>query len=76
MTEAGVDERFHLLEREIRLAGEAIDALSRDYRAAIDTLRLEVEVLRRCVMRLQPELAEQFDTMRAELIQHVDPEAP
>ena len=76
MTDAVIDERFRSLEREIGLAGEAIDALSRDHRAEIDALRLEVEVLRRCLLRLQPELAEQYDTMRAELIQHVDPEAP
>lgn len=76
MLEAGIEERFRLLEREIVLAGEAIDALSRDHRAAIDALRLEMEVLRRCLIHLQPDLAEQYDEVRAELIQQVDPEAP
>jgi hypothetical protein len=28
------------------------------------------------LIHLQPELAEQYDTVRAELIQQVDPEAP
>jgi hypothetical protein len=76
MTEVGMEERLRLLEREIGLAGEAIDTLSRDHRATIDALRLEIEVLRRCLIYVQPELAEQYDTVRAELIQQVDPEAP
>ena len=75
MAEVHTEERLRLFEREIALAGEAIDALSRDHRAAIDALRLEVEVLRRCLIRVQPDLEEQYDAVRAELIQQVDPEA-
>ena len=57
------------------MAGEAIETLKRDQRAAMDALRLEVEVLKHCVCQVHPELAAQFETIRADLIREFDPEA-
>jgi hypothetical protein len=56
MTEAQSAEQFRLFQQEIVLAGEAVETLKRDQRAAIDALRLEVEVLKRCVCQVHPEL--------------------
>ena len=75
MIEAEITEQFRLFQQAIVLAGEAVETLKREQRAAIDALRLEVEVLKRCVCRLHPELATQFETMRADLIREFDPEA-
>jgi hypothetical protein len=75
MKEAGSAEQFRLLQQEIVLAGEAVETLKRDQRAAIDALRLEVEVLKRCLFQIHPERAAQFETMRATLIREFDPEA-
>ncbi len=75
MKEAENAEQLRLLQQEIVLAGEAIETLKRDQRAAIAALRLEVEVLKRCVCQVHPELAAQFETMRATLIREFDPEA-
>jgi hypothetical protein len=75
MNEAEITEQFRLFQQAIVLAGEAVETLKREQRAAIDTLRLEVEVLKRCVCQLQPELAAQFETMRADLLREFDPEA-
>ena len=75
MQEAESTEQFRLFQQAIVLAGEAVETLQREQRAAIDTLRLEVEVLKRCVFQLHPELATQFETMRADLIRAFDPEA-
>ena len=75
MTEAQSAEQLRLLQQEIVLAGEAIETLKRDQRAAIDALRLEVEVLKRCVLQVHPELAAHVETMRATLIREFDPEA-
>ena len=47
MIDAEIAEQFRLLQQEIVLAGEAVETLKRDQRAAIDALRLEVEVLKR-----------------------------
>ena len=68
MTEAQGAEQFRLLQQEIVLAGEAVETLKRDQRAAIAALRLDVEVLKRCLCQVHPELAAQFETIRATLI--------
>ena len=75
MQEAEITEQFRLFQQAIVLAGEAVETLQREQRAAIDTLRLEVEVLKRCLFQLHPELATQFETMRADLSRACDPEA-
>ena len=46
MKEAEITEQFRLLQQEIVLAGEAIEALQRDQRAEVDALRLDVELLK------------------------------
>jgi hypothetical protein len=75
MKEAEIIEQFRLFQQEIVLAGEAIETFKRDQRAAIDALRLEVEVLKRCLCQVHPELAAQYETIRATLIREFDPEA-
>jgi hypothetical protein len=60
MTEAQSAEPLRLLQQEIVLAGEAVETLKRDQRAAIDALRLEVEVLKRCLCQVHPELDVHF----------------
>lgn len=75
MKEAEMAEQFRLLQQEIVLAGEAVETLKRDQRAEIDALRLDVEVLKRCLLQVHPELAAHFETMRATLIREFDPEA-
>ena len=75
MKEAEIAEQFRLLQQEIVLAGEAVETLKRDQRAAVAALRLDVEVLKRCVCQVHPELAAQFEAIRATLIREFDPEA-
>jgi hypothetical protein len=75
MKEAEIAEQFRLFQQAIVLAGEAVETLKRDQRAAIDALRLEVEVLKRCLLQVHPERAAHVETMRATLIREFDPEA-
>ena len=75
MKEAGIVEQGRLLQQEIVLAGEAVERLKRDQRAEIAALRLEMEVLKRCLFQVHPELAAHFETIRATLIREFDPEA-
>ena len=55
MTEAQSTEQLRLLQQEIVLAGEAVETLKREQRAAIDALRLEVEMLKRCLVQVHPD---------------------
>lgn len=75
MNEAQLEEQVHLLQQELTLAGEAVETLKRDHRAEIDALRLEVEVLQRCLSHLHPDELSEIDRIRAEAIQQVNPEA-
>jgi hypothetical protein len=75
MKDVEIEEQFRLLHQETALAGEAIENLRRDHRAEIDALRLEMEVLRHCLLLLRPELKERFAVIRDEVMQQTDPEA-
>jgi hypothetical protein len=75
MKAAEITEQFRLLQQEIVLAGEAIETLQLDQRAAVDALRLDVEVLKRCLLQLHPEFAAHFETIQADLRREIDPEA-
>jgi hypothetical protein len=75
MKEAESAEQFRLFQQAIVLAGEAVETLKREQRAAIDALRLDIEVLKRCLFQVHPELAAQFEAIQATLIHEFDPEA-
>jgi len=75
MNEVEVAERFRLVQHEMTLTGEALETLKRDHRAAIDALRLDLEVLRRCLLQLHPEFVTHFEATRAQLVREIDPEA-
>ncbi|MGE3540350.1 MAG: hypothetical protein AB7N91_23275 [Candidatus Tectimicrobiota bacterium] len=75
MHEAEIAERLHLLQQELILTGESLETMRRDARAALDALRLDIEVLRRCFLQLHPDFAGQYAATRAQLMQAIDPEA-
>jgi hypothetical protein len=75
MKEKEVEKQLNILQREIAINGEELEALRRDQRAAMDTLRLEVEMLRRCLIRLYPDFKKCMVTLRDEAAQEINPEA-
>ena len=75
MNNIELEEQLRLLQQELIQVGEIADELKRDHRAEIDALRLEVEVLRQCLMRMHPDMAAQYEELRAEVFRQVDPEA-
>jgi hypothetical protein len=75
MREGQVERQLKLLQGEIAVNGEELEALGRDQRAAMDDLRLEVEALRQCLERLHPDFEECFAAVKAEITQKIDPEA-
>ena len=74
MREREIEKQFKMLQQEIALAGEQLEALKRIQRAETDALRLEVETLRRCLERLNPDFEECFGGVRTEVMQGTDPE--
>ena len=75
MNNIELEEQLRLLQQELIQVGEIAEELQRDHRAESDALRLEVEVLRQCLLHTHPEMAAQYEELRAEVIRDVDPEA-
>ena len=75
MNEREIQRQLKVLQREIALAGEDLEALRRDQRALVDGLRLEMEALRRCLERLHPDSVGCVAAVRAEVLKEIDPEA-
>jgi regulator of replication initiation timing len=76
MKEKEIEKQFKVLQQEIAVNGGELEALKRDYRAEIDSLRLEVKALRRCLALLHPDFVERLAVVRDQVIQETYPEAP
>ncbi len=74
MEEKDIQQPFHLLHQEIEAAVSLIEDTKLDNAAAIDDLKIEVEVLRRFMERYHPDFASRYAELRAEVIQEVNPE--
>jgi hypothetical protein len=74
MEEKDIQQRFHLLQQEVEAAVSLIGDTKLNSNAAIDTLKIEVEVLRRFMERYHPDFAPRYAELRAEVIQEVNPE--
>jgi hypothetical protein len=76
MTDTHIDEQLRLLQQQMVVVGETIESLQLETRAAIDAVHLEIEVLRRCLRLVHPDMAESFAAVRTETIHTTDPETP
>src|SRR6266568_9060048 len=74
MEEMDIKQQFHLLQKEV----EAAVALSEDTKlnllSAIDSLQIQVEVLRRFIERCHMGFACRYPELREEVLREVDPE--
>jgi hypothetical protein len=76
MKDTHTDEQRRLLQQQMVVVGETIESLQLETRAAIDSIYLEIEVLRRCLHLVYPDMAESFAAVRTEVIHTTDPETP
>lgn len=74
MEELDIRQRLNLLQKEIEAAVSLSEDTKLDLRAAIDTLKLEVEILKRFIVRHHADFATQYAKLREEIIREVDPE--
>ncbi len=74
MEEMDIKQQFHLLQKEV----EAAVALSEDTKlnlfSAIDSLQIQVEVLRRFMERCHMGFACRYPELQEEVLREVDPE--
>lgn len=74
MDGAPIEQRLHLLQREIEATGSLRKDSKVDLTAAIDSLRIEVEILKSYMERFHPSFAKTYPELRQEAIQSIDPE--
>jgi hypothetical protein len=69
MNDAEIEQRFHLLQKEIEATGSLLTDSKVDLIAAIDSLRIEVEILKSYMERYHPSFGETYPAMRQRAIQ-------
>jgi hypothetical protein len=74
MEELDIKHQFHLLQKEVEAAVSLTEDVKLNLLAAIDTLRVEVEVLKRFMERYHADFARRYPEIREELMREVDPE--
>lgn len=74
MEEMDIRQQFHLLQKELESSGAQTEELRLQLVAAIDALKIEVEVLRRFMERHHQDFSRKYDALREEVVQQFDPE--
>ena len=74
MEETDIRQQFHLLQKELETAGSQTEELRLNLLAAIDTLKIEVEILRRFMERHHQDFSRRYSDLREEVMQQFDPE--
>ena len=65
---------FTLCRRKVEATAALLKETKVDLTAAIDSLRIEVEVIKTYMKRYHPEFAKTYPRLREEAIQAIDPE--
>jgi hypothetical protein len=74
MEDADIEQRFHLMQKEIEATASLMRENKFDLMAAIDSIRIELEVLKSYMERFHPGFAESYPKFKDEAIQAIDPE--
>ena len=74
MEDADMEHRFHLMQKEIEATVSLTGECKLDLMAAIDSLRIELEILKSYMERYHPGFAESYPEFKEEAIQAIDPE--
>lgn len=74
MEEIDIKHQFHLLQQEVEAAASLTQEVKLDLLAAIDSLKIEVEILKRFMERYHPDFEHRYPALRDEVIRTVDPE--
>jgi hypothetical protein len=74
MHELDIQQRFHMLQREVEAAVSLSKDAKLDLTAAIDSLRIEVEVLKIFIERSHPQFATLYPQLKDQALQAINPE--
>ena len=74
MQELDIEQRFHLMQKEIEATVSLLKEAKLDLTASVDSLKIEIEALKSYIERHHPDFAESYPKLKAEAIQAIDPE--
>ena len=74
MQELDIEQRFHLMQKEIEAAVSILKDAKLDLTAAVDSLKIELEAMKTFIARHHPDFAESFAKFKEEAIKAIDPE--
>ena len=74
MEDVDIEQRFHLMQKEIEATVSVMKDARIDLMAAIDLMRIELEVLKMYMERYHPGFSQSYPKLREEAIQAIDPE--
>jgi hypothetical protein len=72
--EKDIRQQFHLLQKEVETSGSRLEDTRLNLVAAIDALKLEIEILKRFIEHYHADFARRYPELRDELMREVDPE--
>ena len=76
MDDSDIKHRFHLVQAEIEATASLLKDAKIDLTAALDSMRIELEILKTYMARYHPEFTKTYAALREEAIQAIDPEWP
>jgi len=72
--DSDLKHRFHLMQTEIEATASLLKDAKIDLTSALDSIKIEVEILKSYMERYRPDFAKTYAALREEAIQAIDPE--
>jgi hypothetical protein len=76
MLDLEIEQRFHLLQKEIENTDSLAHNAERNLVAAIDALRIDVEILKHFMTRYHSDFTRLYPSLKEEAMQEINPEWP
>jgi len=74
MEDSDLKQRFHLMQTEIEATASLLKDAKIDLISALDSMKIELEILKTFMERYHPDFAKVYPALREEAIQAIDPE--
>ncbi len=74
MEDLDTKHRFHLMQAEIEATASLLKDTKVDLTLAVDSIKIELEILKAYMERFHPDFAKSYPKLREEAIQAIDPE--
>jgi hypothetical protein len=74
MPNSDIEQRFHLIQKEIEATAALLNEAKIDLTATVDSLRIEIEVMKMLMERYHHDFSQCYPRFRDEAMQVIDPE--